>query len=56
MSLGYGSLYSVSRKQTLNTTSSTEAELVGVHEVDRLDEILYARTGNRNIPQHPLSR
>jgi hypothetical protein len=33
MSLGCGSLYSVARKQKLNTTSSTEAELVGSHDV-----------------------
>jgi hypothetical protein len=41
MSLGYGSLYSVSRKQKLNTTSSTEAELVGVHEV--MSQIVWMR-------------
>jgi hypothetical protein len=41
MSLGYGSLYSVSRKQTLNITSSTEAELVGVHEV--MSQIVWMR-------------
>jgi hypothetical protein len=41
MSLGYGSLYSVSRKQKLNTTTSTEAELVGVHEV--MSQIVWMR-------------
>ena len=30
--LGIGSIYSMSRKQKLNTTSSTEAEIVGVHD------------------------
>jgi hypothetical protein len=33
MSLGTGSAYSTSNKQKLNTTSSTEAELVGIHDV-----------------------
>jgi hypothetical protein len=32
MSLGKGSIYSMSRKQRLNTKSSTEAELVGVDD------------------------
>jgi hypothetical protein len=32
MSLGKGSVYSLSRKQRLNTKSSTEAELVGVDD------------------------
>jgi hypothetical protein len=32
MSLGKGSVYSVSRKQRINTKSSTEAELVGVDD------------------------
>jgi hypothetical protein len=32
MSLGKGSIYSVSRKQRINTKSSTEAELVGVDD------------------------
>ena len=33
MSLGKGSVYSMSVRQKLNTTSSTEAELVGVHDL-----------------------
>jgi hypothetical protein len=41
MSLGKGSVYSVSRRQRLNTTSSTEAELVGVSDVMGL--ILWTR-------------
>lgn len=32
MSLGHGSVYSTSRKQRINTKSSTEAELVGVDD------------------------
>jgi hypothetical protein len=32
MSLGKGSVYSLSRKQRINTKSSTEAELVGVDD------------------------
>jgi hypothetical protein len=41
MSLGCGSLYSIARKQKLNTTSSTEAELVGVHDV--MSQIVWTR-------------
>jgi hypothetical protein len=41
ISLGYGSVYSMSRKQKLNTTSSTEAELVGVHDV--MPQIIWFR-------------
>ena len=33
MSMGYGSVYSSSKKQKLVTRSSTECELVGVHDV-----------------------
>jgi hypothetical protein len=33
MSMGKGCVYAVSRRQRLNTTSSTEAELVGVGDV-----------------------
>jgi hypothetical protein len=33
MSMGYGSVYSVARKQKLVTRSSTECELVGVHDI-----------------------
>jgi hypothetical protein len=33
MSMGAGSIFSVSRRQRLNTRSSTEAELVGVNDV-----------------------
>jgi hypothetical protein len=41
MSLGGGSMYSMSRKQYLNTTSSTEAELVGVS--DAMSQIIWTR-------------
>ena len=41
MSLGRGSVYSISRKQKLNTRSSTEAELVGVD--DGITLVLSAR-------------
>ena len=41
MSLGVGSISSISRKQKLNTTSSTEAELVGVH--DAMSQIAWTR-------------
>jgi hypothetical protein len=41
LSLGIGSLYSMSRKQKLNTTSSTEAEIVGVH--DAMSQIIWFR-------------
>jgi hypothetical protein len=40
-SLGFGSIYSMARKQKLNTTSSTEAELVGVH--DAMSQIIWFR-------------
>jgi hypothetical protein len=33
MSMGSGAVYSVSKKQKLNTKSSTEAELVGIDDV-----------------------
>jgi hypothetical protein len=32
LSMGVGSVYSMARKQNLNTTNSTEAEIVGVHD------------------------
>lgn len=41
LSFGIGSLYSMSRKQKLNTTSSTEAEIVGVH--DAMLQIIWFR-------------
>jgi hypothetical protein len=41
MSMGRGAITSTSRKQKLNTTSSTEAELVGAH--DLLPQILWTR-------------
>ena len=41
MSLGKGSMFSWSKKQKLNTTSSTEAELVGVH--DLMPQIIWTR-------------
>ena len=41
MSLGKGSVYSMSRKQKLNTRSSTEAELVGVD--DGITLVLWTR-------------
>jgi hypothetical protein len=41
MSLGIGLIYSMSRKQKLNTTSSTEAELVGVHNA--MPQIVWTR-------------
>ena len=41
MSMGRGSFFSASRKQKLNTTSSTEAELVGVG--DMMPQVLWTR-------------
>jgi hypothetical protein len=41
MSLGKGSAYATSRKQKLNTKSSTEAELVGVDDV--MSQVLWTR-------------
>ena len=41
LSMGRGSVYSMARKQKLNTTSSTEAELVGVN--DAMTQILWTR-------------
>jgi hypothetical protein len=41
LSLGIGSIYSMSKKQKLNTTSSTEAEIVGVH--DAMSQIIWFR-------------
>eukprot|EP00957_Ditylum_brightwellii_P135882 10364518-Ditylum_brightwellii.AAC.1 len=41
MTLGKGSVYSMSSKQKLNTKSSTETELVGVN--DMLSMILWAK-------------
>ena len=41
MSLGHGSIYSMSSKQKLNTCSSTESELVGVN--DAISLILWTR-------------
>jgi hypothetical protein len=41
LSLGKGSVYSASRKQKLNTKSSTEAELVGVDDV--MAQVLWTR-------------
>jgi len=41
MSMGRGCVYSMSRKQKLNTRSSTEAELVGVN--DAMSMILWTR-------------
>ena len=41
LSLGKGSIYSASKKQKLNTKSSTEAELVGVDDI--LPQILWTR-------------
>jgi hypothetical protein len=41
MSLGKGAIYGTSRRQKLNTTSSTEAELVGVSDV--MPQVLWTR-------------
>jgi hypothetical protein len=41
MSLGKGSIYSASKRQKLNTKSSTEAELVGVDDV--MAQVLWTR-------------
>jgi hypothetical protein len=41
MSLGKGAIYGTSTRQKLNTTSSTEAELVGVNDV--MPQILWTR-------------
>ncbi len=41
MSLGAGAVYSTSKKQKLNTKSSTEAELVGVNDI--MPQILWTR-------------
>jgi len=41
LSLGFGCVYSMARKQKLNTTSSTEAEIVGVH--DAMSQVLWFR-------------
>ena len=41
MSLGRGAVYGTSTRQKINTTSSTEAETVGIHEV--LPQILWTR-------------
>ena len=41
MSLGKGVVYGTSTRQKINTTSSTEAETVGIHEV--LPQILWTR-------------
>ena len=41
MTMGRGALYSISKKQKLNTKSSTEAELVGVD--DLMPQILWMR-------------
>jgi hypothetical protein len=39
--LGVGSVYSMARKQKLNTTTSTEAEIVGVH--DAMSQVTWFR-------------
>ena len=41
MSLGKGAIYATSRRQRLNTRSSTEAELVGINDV--LSQVLWTR-------------
>jgi hypothetical protein len=41
LSLGVGSVYRMARKQKLNTTSSTEAEIVGVH--DAMSQVTWLR-------------
>jgi len=41
MTLGSGGVYAVSAKQKLNTRSSTESELVGLHDV--MPQILWTR-------------
>ena len=41
MSMGSGSITSISRKQKINTRSSTEAELIGID--DALPQILWTR-------------
>ena len=41
MSLGKGAVYGVSNRQTLNTNSSTEAELVGARDV--MPQVLWTR-------------
>jgi hypothetical protein len=41
MSLGRGSIIGISKKQKINTRSSTEAELVGVDDV--APQMLWAR-------------
>jgi hypothetical protein len=41
LSMGLGSIYSMARKQKLNTTSSTEAEIVGVHNA--MSQIIWVR-------------
>jgi hypothetical protein len=41
LSFGVGSIYCMARKQKLNTTSSTEAEIVGVH--DAMSQVIWFR-------------
>ena len=41
LSFGIGSVYSMARKQKLNTTRSTEAEIVGVH--DAMSQVIWFR-------------
>ena len=41
LSFGIGSVYSMAKKQKLNTTSSTEAEIVGVH--DAMSQVIWFR-------------
>jgi len=53
MSLGKGAVYATSRRQRLNTRSSTEAELVGINDV--LSQILWTRyfMESQGYPIHP---
>jgi hypothetical protein len=41
LTMGFRSIYSMSRKQKLNTTSLIEAEIVGVH--DTISQIIWVR-------------
>ena len=53
MSLGRGAVYATSRRQRINTRSSTEAELVGINDV--LSQVLWTRyfMGSQGYPVHP---
>jgi len=53
MSLGKGAIYATSRRQRLNTRSSTEAELVGINDV--LSQVLWTWyfMESQSYPAHP---